>query len=176
MMKKILFCLIMMAVAQVSFADMPVLSGTSVSAVSATSAGAPTSMAPLSSTLAPAAMTSSTSGKLPATVTQNPMVIQQISPLTSKPNPVYAQMDDWMNDAFGIHKKYLKNTDVIDGQQAYFIVSRDAEGTVTISKRVTTISGKELILFLGQKAHLQATPRHPAMPDAVIAHFGDASS
>ncbi len=101
---------------------------------------------------------------------KTPMIITQGAPAKGETSSLYRQMDHWLSVSFGINKKYLKDTDVFEGQRAHFVISRAHDGTVTVSKEVD-IHGRTLILFLGQKFHLKKTPRHPAFPPAVIDHF-----
>lgn len=101
-----------------------------------------------------------------------PMIITQGgAPASGQKYSLYREMGHWLSVSFGINNKYLKNTDVVDGNKAYFVVSREPhDGTVTV-KKIVNIKGRKLILFMGQKFYLRKTATHPAFPAAVIKHF-----
>ena len=100
----------------------------------------------------------------------NPMYVPQIDPTTGMSNPLFLKLDNWLSQTFGLNERYLRNTDSIAGKKSYFIVKRDKDGTVNVSKKIR-LKGHDLDLFYGKNFRLFGPTQHPAFPNEIIQHF-----
>ena len=100
----------------------------------------------------------------------NPLYVPQIEPSTGMTNPLFLKLDNWLSQTFGLNQRYLRNTDSIAGKKSYFIVKRDKDGTVNVSKKIR-LKGHDLDLFYGKNFKLFGPAHHPAFPNAIIQHF-----